>query len=317
MVGVASRRAVNLLPTHPDHPERTRAVHELTQLAFAPYAALARPSGALAETVEAVATDLAEGGGLLAYDDTWTTALGALRWRLGDDHLWVKRVAVHPDHQGRGVGGFLMDAARAVALAHDRHHIRLGVRHVLTDNRAWYERRGYRADVDHDDWTELTAPVEPFTFRGRRATLHKLDGHGAPFARFDVDVVDEGEGGVWVELPPFTPHFAADGTITAITPATVIGFLPADEWWTAWWTAGHQRLKVDVCTSTVRRADGDLEFRDLALDVVVRGDGPPEVVDEDELAEAGYPPELETAARQTAADVLRRVRESDPPFDRT
>ena len=40
---------MNLLPWHVDRPERTAVIHELTQRAFAPYAALARPSGALAE----------------------------------------------------------------------------------------------------------------------------------------------------------------------------------------------------------------------------------------------------------------------------
>ena len=85
---------MNLLPWLPGRPERTEVIHALTQVSFAPYAALARPSGALAETLDDVAADLAAGGGLIAYDDTWSTPLGALRWRVVDDHLWVKRVAV-------------------------------------------------------------------------------------------------------------------------------------------------------------------------------------------------------------------------------
>ena len=56
---------MNLLPWLPDRPERTEVVHHLTQAAFAPYAALARPSGALTETVDDVAADLAAGGGLV------------------------------------------------------------------------------------------------------------------------------------------------------------------------------------------------------------------------------------------------------------
>jgi tRNA threonylcarbamoyladenosine biosynthesis protein TsaE len=161
---------VNLLPWLPDRPERTEVVHHLTQAAFAPYAALVRPSGALAETVDDVAADLAAGGGLIAYDEAWATALGALRWRVEPDHLWVKRVAVHPDHQGQGVGGFLMDACRGVAHATGRTRIRLGVRHALEENRRWYERRGYRHILDHDDWAEYEAPAAPILLgRGPRS----------------------------------------------------------------------------------------------------------------------------------------------------
>jgi hypothetical protein len=44
-------------------PERAGDVHRLTQLAFAPHAALDPPSGAGKETVERVRENLAAGGG--------------------------------------------------------------------------------------------------------------------------------------------------------------------------------------------------------------------------------------------------------------
>ena len=50
-------------------PDEREAVRDLVRAAFAPYATLARPSGALAETVEDVHADLDAGGGLIAYDD--------------------------------------------------------------------------------------------------------------------------------------------------------------------------------------------------------------------------------------------------------
>lgn len=304
---------MNLLPWLPGRPERTEVVHSLTQAAFAPYVALARPSGALAETVDDVAADLATGGGLLAYDESWSTALGALRWRVEPDHLWVKRVAVHPDHQGRGVGDFLMDACRGIAHGTGRTRIRLGVRHALDANRRWYEQRGYRRVADHADWSEYEAPVEPLDFGGTPVTLWKYEYPDHLQATFEVQVLDEGPDARWVRVPRFTPSFT-DGRIVWLWPHDAVGYLPHDEWWTAWFSAGRQRLKVDICTPTVRRDDGDLEFRDLCLDVVVREDEPPAIVDEDELEAAAYPAELADRARAVAADVLARVTAGTEPF---
>jgi GNAT superfamily N-acetyltransferase len=303
---------VNLLPWHPDRPERTEVVHELTQMAFAPYAALARPSGALAETVEDVRADLLAGGGLIAYDERWETALGALRWRLEDDHLWVKRVAVDPAHQGQGVGDFLMDACRGICHAHRRDRIRLGVRHALTENRAWYERRGYRVVVHHDDWDELEATVEPLPFADR-ATLWKYEHPDHLQGTFEVDVLEERPDGWWVAAPAFTPTMR-EGELIWVHARALVGWMPRDEWWTAWFTAGRQSLKVDICTPAERRVDGDFEFRDLCLDVVVWGDEPAAVVDEDELEEACYPADLEARTRAAADEVLRRVATGEEPF---
>jgi ribosomal protein S18 acetylase RimI-like enzyme len=304
---------VNLLPWHADRPERTDIVHELTQRAFAPYATLARPSGALAETVDDVHADLAAGGGLLAYDDDWDTPLGALRWRLEDEHLWVKRVAVDPAHQRRGVGDFLMDACRGVCHAYGRDRIRLGVRHALPDNQAWYERRGYQRVLDHDDWSEFEAPVAPIAFPGERATLWKYEHPDHLQGAFELGIVDESPAGWWVRVPPFTPT-RKDGELIWVHPREIVGWLPRGEWWTAWFTTGRQHLKVDVCTPAERRPDGDLEFRDLCLDVVVWGDDPAKIVDEDEFEDAGYDAELAARSRASADDVLRRILAGEEPF---
>ena len=303
---------MNLLPWHPDRPERTEVIHELTQKAFAPYATLARPSGALSETVDDVHADLAAGGGLAAYDATWDTPLGALRWRVEDDHLWVKRVAVDPAVQGQGVGNFLMDACQGLCHGVDRRRIRLGVRHALTENRAWYERRGYRLVTEHDDWSELEAEVEPLRF-GEHATLWKYENPDHLQGTFEVDVLDESPGGWWVRVLPFTPSFT-DDRIIWVWPGEAIGWLPRHDWWTAWFSNTRQRLKVDICTPAVRREDGDFEFRDLCLDVVVRDDEPPLVVDEDEFEDAGYDAELAAKTRATADDDLRRILAGEEPF---
>jgi ribosomal protein S18 acetylase RimI-like enzyme len=303
---------VQLLPTHPDHPERTVVVHELTQAAFAPYATLPRPSGALAERLEDVEADLAAGGGLLAYTDDWSTPLCALRWRLEPDHLWVKRVSVHPDHQRRGVGDLLMDATQGIAVAHGRAEIRLGVRHGLDANRRWYERRSFRPARDHDDWTEYAAPVAPLALTAP-ATLWKYEHPDHLQAHFPVDVREKSGDGWWVAIPPFAAH-QRGGTIVAIGSAEIVGWLPRDRWWTAWFTTGRQHVKVDICTPAIRRADGDFEFRDLCLDVVLRGDDPPLLVDEDEFEASAYAPGLARAARTAADEVLRLIADGAEPF---
>lgn len=303
---------MNLLPWMPGRPERTEVIHELTQAAFAPYAALARPSGALSETLADVEADLVAGGGLIAYDDRWTTPLGALRWRVEDDHLWVKRVAVDPGHGNEGVGNLLLAACGGIAQGFGRDRIRLGVRHVLADNRAWFERRGYRFLADHDDWAELEAEVEPFRFRSR-SKLWKYEYPNHLQAAFDVEVLEERVDGVWVLIPRYLPT-VHDGHVLWVPPEEVVGWLPHGRWWTAWFSYARQRLKVDVCTPFERRPDGDFEFRDLCLDVVVRDDEPPQVVDEDEFADAGYDAELASRARAATDEVLRRIRAEEEPF---
>ena len=302
----------NLLPTHPLRPERAALVHELTQAAFAPYASLPRPSGALAETVDDVAADLDAGGALLAYDERWEAPLGALRWRCEGDHLWVKRVSVHPDHQGRGVGDFLMDACRGVAIGFDLPEIRLGVRHQLERNRHWYERRGFRAAREHDDWTEYAAPVEPFVLRAP-VRFVKLEYPDRLQGVNRVDLIEETGAGTWVAAPRFTPTFQGDRLVW-VQPSPVVGFLPRDRWWAAWWSDTRLSLKVDICTPPRRTAEGDLTFQDLSLDVVIDGDAPALVVDEDEFAEAAYAPEIATAATEAAAEVLTMIREGTEPF---
>ena len=224
----------------------------------------------------------------------------------------MKRIAVDPAHQHEGAGNILLDACRGVADGFGRDRIRLGVRHALPANRAWFERHGYRHHVDHDDWTELEATVEPYRF-GQRATLWKYEHPDHLQGTMVVDVLEELPDGLWVLMPKYLPAFLGDQVIW-VPPEDVVGWLPHHEWWTAWFSRGRQRLKVDICTPFVRRDDGDLEMRDLCLDVVVWGDEPAKVIDEDDFAEAGYDAEIGRAARASADDVLRRIRDREEPF---
>jgi predicted N-acetyltransferase YhbS len=128
--------------------ERAEDVHRLTQAAFAPYGQLRPPSGAVAESVNQVATALAAGGGAVAERNG--EAVGCLRWHLRDDgDLYVGRVAVAPDEQGSGIGGALMAWAEAEARRQGCGGLSVGVRVALPANLAYFQRLGYVVMGEH------------------------------------------------------------------------------------------------------------------------------------------------------------------------
>ena len=138
----------------PAGPDDAPTVHEITQAAFAGYGTLDPPSGALQETVETVAADLERYGGLLAYDAD-DHPVGALRFARFDGLFAVRRVAVVPALQGRGVGRLLLQRAEVDAAVVGERELRLGVRHQLVDNRGYWRRRGYEPVADRGRWMEL------------------------------------------------------------------------------------------------------------------------------------------------------------------
>jgi GNAT superfamily N-acetyltransferase len=125
----------------PCGPERAEEVHRLTQAAFEPHRHLDPPSGAVRETVEVVRGDLARGGGAIAalYGD----AVGCLRWFVDAGDLHVRRLAVEPSLQGRGIGRLLMAWAEDEAARRGCEGVAVGVRCALMGNLAFYGRLGY------------------------------------------------------------------------------------------------------------------------------------------------------------------------------
>ena len=128
-------------------PESASDVHRLTQLAFAGYGALDPPSGALRETEASVREDLERGGGALAV--IGGESVGGLRFEPEGGYLHVRRVAVHPDWQRRGVGTALMAWAREYARRVGLPQVRVGVRLALPGNLRFYEGLGYRRIAEH------------------------------------------------------------------------------------------------------------------------------------------------------------------------
>jgi tRNA threonylcarbamoyladenosine biosynthesis protein TsaE len=135
-------------------------VHALTRAAFAGQETLEPPSGATRETVQDVARWIADNGALVLLDADEIVA--AARFSHQDGGFWLRRVAVRPDRQGRGLAALLIDAGEREAARLGHHEMRVGVRRPLVDNIAYWKRRGFADEAEHGFWVELrrAVPVE-------------------------------------------------------------------------------------------------------------------------------------------------------------
>ncbi|MCY1145083.1 GNAT family N-acetyltransferase [Actinoplanes sp. Pm04-4] len=70
--------------------------------------------------------------------------LGMLHLETSDDHLEVVTIAVAPSGQGHGVGGLLLAFADEKARALGLPEVRLCTNEAMTENIAYYPRRGFR-----------------------------------------------------------------------------------------------------------------------------------------------------------------------------
>ncbi|MGH9047344.1 MAG: GNAT family N-acetyltransferase, partial [Acidimicrobiales bacterium] len=133
--------------------EAAPVVHALTQAAFAPQVTLEPPSGATRETLEVVEDDLARGRAVVASLTGRTVA--AARVLFSDGRLHLRRVAVHPDFQRRGIARALMTWVHAEAARLGCFEVRLGVRKALGSTRRFYENLGYELASDEGFWVWL------------------------------------------------------------------------------------------------------------------------------------------------------------------
>ncbi|MFE1168556.1 GNAT family N-acetyltransferase [Nocardiopsis sp. NPDC058789] len=69
--------------------------------------------------------------------------VGLLVLRARPDHLLLDNIAVSPSSQGAGVGGRLLDFADDYARARGLTEVRLYTHESMTENLAYYPRRGY------------------------------------------------------------------------------------------------------------------------------------------------------------------------------
>lgn len=153
-----------MLRIEPCGPEAAADIHRLTQLAFKDYGRLDPPSGAVRETEATVRDDLERGGGAIAWNGK--LAVGCLRFEREPGYLHVRRLAVDPARQRRGVGRALMQWAHDFARTQGYRQVRVGVRLALVNNVRFYERLGYQLLAEHKHpgyrdvtWIEMVRKV--------------------------------------------------------------------------------------------------------------------------------------------------------------
>jgi GNAT superfamily N-acetyltransferase len=100
------------------------------------------PSGVHRETVLTVSQKLTSARAVLALRNT--VAIGCVVYETTVNHLDLFRLAVLPANRRAGVGRALIEYVEVQALGLNVPRIRLGVRLVLTELRAAYERLGYQ-----------------------------------------------------------------------------------------------------------------------------------------------------------------------------
>ena len=86
---------------------------------------------------------------IVAAGNTWLAErgghlVGVLVLEHFNDHVLVENLAVLPDAQGTGIGSRLLRHAEDQAQARGVHEVRLYTHELMTENRAYYPRRGYR-----------------------------------------------------------------------------------------------------------------------------------------------------------------------------
>ncbi len=128
---------------HPLVPEDAPAILPVIHAAFhAQSVPTDPPSGALRETVESIAAQIAAGGGAgIQAEGRWVAAV--LWAEEGEDALHLGRLAVLPGWRRRGLARALVAATEDEARRRGRHRVTLGVRLVLEDNRRLFAACGF------------------------------------------------------------------------------------------------------------------------------------------------------------------------------
>ncbi len=122
-------------------PEQADEVLRAIHAGFSARELLDPPSTATAETLESVKAALHEHGGLLAISDSGP--VGTLLLEPLGGMLGLRRVAVRPDEQGRGVARAMIRRAEALARARGFDGVRLHARAELPRTVRMWQQLGY------------------------------------------------------------------------------------------------------------------------------------------------------------------------------
>ncbi len=116
---------------------------DLRQRAFEEYrGVLTPPSGVHKETVQSAREKMNTERWVIA--ERAGQAVGCVMYKNEHDHFYLGRLSVPPEFRRQGIASALIAYVENQARAENILRVRLGVRIALTENRAMYERRGYR-----------------------------------------------------------------------------------------------------------------------------------------------------------------------------
>ena len=116
------------------------AMRRLARTTYAVYVArIGREPAPMTSDYEAVA---ASGDALLVWRGE--DLVGMLVTRLEENALLIENIAVSPDAQGSGLGSALLFEAERIARSKGRGEVRLYTNEAMTENLAFYLRRGFQ-----------------------------------------------------------------------------------------------------------------------------------------------------------------------------
>lgn len=128
-------------------PSDARAIVDVLHRAFEEYrGALQPPSGAHTESESSVFGLLTGEEMAFVAEATSGELFGCVFYRphpSQTDLYYLHRLAVIPEARGQGIASALIQAVEDAAIQAGRDYVSLGVRIVLTENRAYYLKRGY------------------------------------------------------------------------------------------------------------------------------------------------------------------------------
>jgi len=136
-----------MIEVHQVGAERAAEVLAVIKAGFGAREVLDPPSTATEETHDSVSAALAEHGGLLATSELGP--VGTMLLEPTGEMLGLRRVAVHPDAQARGVAGAMVRQAERIAADRRLEGLRLAARVELPRTVRFWKHLGY-VQVDEE-----------------------------------------------------------------------------------------------------------------------------------------------------------------------
>jgi len=133
-------RSPDALSVRPARAADARVMREVAVAAYQPYVdRIGREPAPMTADYGRIATS-----GHAWVAERGDRIVGVLVVEPAEDHLLLENVAVAPPAQGLGVGGRLLRVAEEQAVARGLGEVRLYTNEAMTENLAYYPRRGYR-----------------------------------------------------------------------------------------------------------------------------------------------------------------------------